>query len=55
MRYFGVSYAVAIVGMVLAYLWAGWEGLVVAALLTVMEVSLSFDNAVVNVCGRSGS
>lgn len=35
-------------GLVGAFFWGGWTALVVAALLTVMEVSLSFDNAVVN-------
>lgn len=48
MKYFYVSHAVTIIGMILAYMWGGWHGLAIAALLTIMEVSLSFDNAVVN-------
>ncbi|MFW0777955.1 MAG: DUF475 domain-containing protein [Rickettsiales bacterium] len=48
MRYFYLSYIVTIVGMILAYWWAGVDGLIIAGLLTIMEVSLSFDNAVVN-------
>jgi hypothetical protein len=34
--------------LVAAFAWAGWSGLLVTAILGVMEVSLSFDNAVVN-------
>lgn len=48
MRHFHLSNAVMAVGMVLAYLWGGWQGLFIASLLTIMEISLSFDNAVVN-------
>lgn len=48
MRDFYMSFVVAVVGLVLAFGWGGSEGLFIAALLTVMEVSLSFDNAVVN-------
>lgn len=45
---FTLSHTVTVLGLTLAYLWAGWDGLLIAALLVVMEVSLSFDNAVVN-------
>lgn len=38
----------AVVGLTGAFLWGGPTGLVIAALLSIMEVSLSFDNAVVN-------
>jgi uncharacterized protein len=48
MQYFYVSNVVTAVGLWLAYLWAGWEGFGIAVLLTIMEVTLSFDNAVVN-------
>ncbi len=48
MRHFGLSFAVTIVCLVLAFLWAGPKGLAIAAILGVLEVSLSFDNAVVN-------
>jgi hypothetical protein len=48
MQYFVVSNIVTAVGLWLAYLWAGWEGFGIAVLLTIMEVTLSFDNAVVN-------
>jgi hypothetical protein len=45
---FGGSLAVAVIGLVLGYVYAGGTGLAVAAVLAVLEVSLSFDNAVVN-------
>jgi hypothetical protein len=47
-KHFYLSHIVTVVGLTLAYLWAGWTGLGIAALLTVMEITLSFDNAVVN-------
>jgi hypothetical protein len=37
-----------VVAMLLAWQWAGWEGLFVVSILMVLEISLSFDNAVVN-------
>jgi hypothetical protein len=45
---FGGSIAVAVVGLALALLYGSGTGLAVAAILAVLEVSLSFDNAVVN-------
>lgn len=48
MRHFYGSHIVTIIGLVLAYMWAGWNGLTIAALLMVLEISLSFDNAIVN-------
>src|SRR4051812_214573 len=48
MRYFYVSIATAILGLALAWWWKGWDGVFIASLLTLMEVTLSFDNAVVN-------
>jgi len=48
LRTFGGSLVVAVVGLVLGYLYGGGTGLAVAAILAVLEVSLSFDNAVVN-------
>src|SRR3954449_10840309 len=45
---FGGSLAVAAIGLVLGYLYGGGTGLALAAILAVLEVSLSFDNAVVN-------
>ena len=48
LRTFGGSFAVAAVGLVAGYLYGGGTGLALAAILAVLEVSLSFDNAVVN-------
>lgn len=48
MKHFYFSILCTIIGLPLAYMWAGWNGLVICTLLTIMEVSLSFDNAVVN-------
>lgn len=48
MKHFGISGLVSIALLVCAYLWAGPQGLFLAGVLAIMEVSLSFDNAVVN-------
>jgi hypothetical protein len=48
LRTFGGSLGVTAAGLVLAYLYGGTTGLAVAAILGVLEISVSFDNAVVN-------
>jgi len=48
LRIFGWSYAVTAVSLVVALLYGGWEALLLCAVLGILEVSLSFDNAVVN-------
>jgi hypothetical protein len=48
LRTFGASLIVAVVGLTLGFLYGGTTGLAVTAILAVLEVSLSFDNAVVN-------
>lgn len=48
MKYFGSSFLVAGVGLVLAQLIGGFQALWIALVLSILEVSLSFDNAVVN-------
>jgi hypothetical protein len=48
LRIFGWSYAVTVVSLVIALLYGGWEALLLCAVLGILEVSLSFDNAVVN-------
>lgn len=45
---FGGSFVVAAAGLALGALYGGATGLAVVAILAVLEVSLSFDNAVVN-------
>jgi hypothetical protein len=48
LRTFGGSLGVTIVALALAFVYGGTPALVLAAILGVLEVSLSFDNAVVN-------
>lgn len=48
LRIFGWSYAVTLASLVIAYIYAGIEGLILCAILGILEISLSFDNAVVN-------
>lgn len=48
LRTFGGSVGVTAVALILAYLYGGTTGLAVAAILGVLEISVSFDNAVVN-------
>ena len=48
LRTFGWSFVVTALGLAFAA-WAwGWEGFAVVAILSILEISLSFDNAVVN-------
>jgi len=47
-RHFASSIVIALLGLSAAYGWAGAPGLLMVGILSVMEVSLSFDNAVVN-------
>jgi hypothetical protein len=42
------SLLITLVALVVAYLYGGWAALGVTLILAIMEVSLSFDNAVVN-------
>ncbi|RFA19469.1 DUF475 domain-containing protein [Subtercola boreus] len=48
MKNFGWSFVVLAVGLVLGWLYGGPEALVLVLVLSVLEISLSFDNAVVN-------
>jgi uncharacterized protein len=48
LRTFGWSFAVTVVGLLIALLYDGPTGLALVAVLAVLEISLSFDNAVVN-------
>lgn len=47
-RTFGWSLAMTAAGLALAGMVWGWQGLAVVAILSVLEISLSFDNAVIN-------
>src|SRR4051794_4351603 len=48
LRIFGGSYAVTVLALIAAFFYGGVEGLVLCAILGILEISLSFDNAVVN-------
>ncbi|MCX7112305.1 MAG: DUF475 domain-containing protein [Proteobacteria bacterium] len=48
MRHFTSSILIALLGLTAAYFWGGPNGLLMASILGLMELSLSFDNAVVN-------
>jgi hypothetical protein len=48
LKTFGGSLIIAVVGLALGFIYGGATGLAVTAILAVLEVSLSFDNAVVN-------
>jgi hypothetical protein len=48
MRYFYVSFIVAAIGLGLSFFIDGFSAVYLTAILAILEVSLSFDNAVVN-------
>ncbi|MER5361891.1 DUF475 domain-containing protein [Streptomyces sp. NPDC002785] len=48
LKTFGWSFAITALGLVAALIYGGWEAFGVVAILSVLEISLSFDNAVVN-------
>ncbi len=48
MKYFYFSFLIAVIGLVLAFFIGGLSAVYLTAVLAILEVSLSFDNAVVN-------
>ncbi|MEO3766420.1 DUF475 domain-containing protein [Streptomyces sp. B8F3] len=48
LKTFGWSFAVTAAGLACAAIFWGWEAFVLVAILSILEISLSFDNAVVN-------
>ncbi|KJY43269.1 membrane protein [Streptomyces sp. NRRL B-1568] len=48
LKTFGWSFAITAAGLALAGILWGWQGLAIVAILSVLEISLSFDNAVIN-------
>jgi hypothetical protein len=48
LKTFGWSFAITALGLAAAVLYGGWEAFGVVAILCILEISLSFDNAVVN-------
>ncbi|MEU4495445.1 DUF475 domain-containing protein [Streptomyces sp. NBC_00210] len=48
LKTFGWSFAVTALGLVAAVFYGGWPAFGLVAILSILEISLSFDNAVVN-------
>jgi hypothetical protein len=48
LRTFGWSFGITAAGLALAGVLWGWHGLAIVAILSVLEISLSFNNAVIN-------
>jgi uncharacterized protein len=48
LKTFGWSFAITAVGLAAAVFYGGWEAFGIVAILSILEISLSFDNAVVN-------
>ncbi|WP_372349020.1 DUF475 domain-containing protein [Streptomyces sp. KL116D] len=48
LKTFGWSFAVTVLGLIAAVFYDGWAAFGVVAILAILEISLSFDNAVVN-------
>ncbi|MFJ3701843.1 MULTISPECIES: DUF475 domain-containing protein [Streptomyces] len=48
LKTFGWSFAVTAIGLVAAVFYGGWQAFGIVAILSVLEISLSFDNAVIN-------
>jgi hypothetical protein len=48
MKYFGFSFLVALLGLLAAFYIGGMKAVYITAILAILEISLSFDNAVVN-------
>ncbi|MBV7698415.1 DUF475 domain-containing protein [Streptomyces sp. TRM70350] len=48
LKTFGWSFAVTALGLVAAIFYGGWTAFGIVAILSILEISLSFDNAVVN-------
>jgi hypothetical protein len=48
MRLFIVPVAISVIALAAVFMWGGWAAFFLALLLSILEVTLSFDNAVVN-------
>ncbi|BCK71501.1 hypothetical protein Srufu_054540 [Streptomyces libani subsp. rufus] len=48
LKTFGWSFAITALGLALAGVLWGWQGLAIVGILSVLEISVSFDNAVIN-------
>ncbi|UNO42267.1 DUF475 domain-containing protein [Streptomyces sp. MST-110588] len=48
LKTFGWSFAITAAGLALAGVLWGWQGLAIVGILSILEISVSFDNAVIN-------
>ncbi|MFD4366898.1 DUF475 domain-containing protein [Rhodococcus sp. NPDC058521] len=48
LRIFGISFVVTLVALIVAALYGGPQAVLLVAVLAILEISLSFDNAVIN-------
>ncbi len=48
MKYFYSSFIIACIGLLIAFYIGSWKAVYICTLLSILEISLSFDNAVVN-------
>lgn len=48
LKTFGWSFAITAIGLAVAGVLWGWQGLAIVGILSILEISLSFDNAVIN-------
>ncbi|MEU8783972.1 DUF475 domain-containing protein [Streptomyces sp. NPDC048637] len=48
LKTFGWSFAITALGLALAGVLWGWQGLAIVGILSILEISVSFDNAVIN-------
>ncbi|MFB6441883.1 DUF475 domain-containing protein [Streptomyces sp. NPDC056411] len=48
LKTFGWSFAVTVAGLAAAGVFWGWQGLAIVGILSILEISVSFDNAVIN-------
>jgi uncharacterized protein len=48
LKTFGWSFVITVIGLAVAVIYDGWTALGLVAILGVLEISLSFDNAVIN-------
>ena len=48
LRIFGLSFAVTVISIIIAALYGGPQAVLLVVILSILEISLSFDNAVIN-------
>lgn len=48
MKIFRGSFIVSLIALIIAFIYAGWNGVFITLILAILEISLSMDNAIVN-------